>query len=164
VFSHLPLRRNKSSRTALNFAPFGASPGTDTDTSLIGFDTKRKPRSAGVEDDQFGWLICGIAPVNLIDAFRQGLARAEDHTLPSLFLFQGNLPGQNIPRVDHRVLMPIQSGIGRDCNFENRYFRLSTSITSIGGPVPGMGCLEQLFDFDAGVVSIGNTRKRQKPG
>src|ERR1700759_1117742 len=98
--------------------------------------------------------------MNLVDAFRESLARMENHALPSLFLFQGNLPGQNISGVDHRMLMPIQGGIRWNRNFENGYFRLSTNITSIGSPVPGTRRLEQLFDFDRGVVSIGNTRKR----
>jgi hypothetical protein len=39
-------------------------------TPLIGFDTKRKTRRAGVKNDQFDRLICSESPVHLIDAFR----------------------------------------------------------------------------------------------
>ena len=73
---------------------------------------------------------------------------------PRVLLFQNDLPRQNIPSADHRVLMPIEGRISRDCDFENCNLRLTTKITSVFGSIPGTSRLEQLFHSDLGVVSI----------
>ena len=126
--------------------------------------TERNSRSAGIEYDQLDWLIRGVATVRGIDAFRQGLPRLENLPFPAALLFQNDFAGQNISGVDHRVLMPIERCISWDRDFENRYLGPALKITYIRGPFPGMGRLEQLFHFDAGVVSIGFNRQRETNG
>ena len=99
-----------------------------------------------------------------IDTFRQGLPRLENLPFPAALLFQSDFAGQNISGVDHWVLMPIEGGISWDRDFENRYLGLALKITYISGPFPGMSRLEELFYFDAGVVSIGFNRERETNG
>jgi hypothetical protein len=89
------------------------------------FLTERNSRSAGIEYDQLDWLICRVATVHDIDAFRQGLPRLENLPFLGALLFQSDFAGQNISGVDHRVLMPIEGGISWDRDFENRYLGLA---------------------------------------
>jgi hypothetical protein len=49
--------------------------------------------------------------------------------------------------------MPMQSSVGRNCDFKHRHLRLTTGIAGAWSAIPGLRRLQNLFHLDLRLAS-----------
>ena len=87
--------------------------------------------------------------MNAVDRLGDGLPCNEMLFRAVLFLNR-ELARQNVAGVWHRMRVPLQRGMWRDRDFENRNLRLPHRIGLIRRAVPRGGALDKSFDLNRG--------------
>ncbi len=119
-----------------------------TERSLFNTLAGRKwhSRGPGVKNDEFH---CGVprqASMLPVDHFRQHIAWLEQNRFAAFAGFNREIAGQDIGRIGHWVLVPIECGVGGDLDVEDSQLRLADGVSVKAVPSQELELLSKTVD------------------
>ena len=95
-------------------------------------------------------------------SFRDGFPRLHNRVLAGPSFFYCQMSRYDVANADHRVMVPMQSGIRRNPDPEHGQLRLSSSIAVIVFAIPRLRRLENLLYLDSWLARTQHSRDQPK--
>jgi hypothetical protein len=131
-------------------------------TPSVFIDGNRESNLSGVENNQLDWFVRRETSMRRLDGFRYGLAWVHNRALAGRFFLERQFPRQHITNADHRVVVPMQSSVGRNRDPEHCQLWLSSRIALVVNAIPRLCRLQNLLHLDLWLARTQQSRDQPK--